>query len=232
MDRVQRLRDINTKTRIQPLRPGTFADGQYYDYQAWSSFRSGYLRRALTEASPALKHLSLKWRVDYTQCPELDENPMSIHIPLQTILPPLDKWENLRHFGLSGILVEVDELISVLASLPKTGWSVELSFLDFTDWENGRRELFEKIRDMLGWRERAVAERPWLTVHENDALPLRYRCLDKAVNDFIYSDGRNPYERTPEGLDPAQRAEQYPDLAIQRYPFRDGPDGSPMETLE
>lgn len=45
---------------------------------------------------------------------------MSIHIPLQTILPPLDKWENLHHFGLSGILVEVDKLISVLASLPKT----------------------------------------------------------------------------------------------------------------
>ena len=53
------------------------------------------------------------------------------------------------------------------------------------------------------------------------------------MNDFIYSDGRNPYyERIPECLDPAQRAEQYPALAIQRYPFRDGPDGLPMETLE
>ena len=58
---------------------------------------------------------------------------MSIHIPLQTVLPPPDKWQNLRHFGLSGILVEVDEPISVLASLPKTVRSVELSMLEFTD---------------------------------------------------------------------------------------------------
>lgn len=75
-------------------------DGQYYDDQAWWSFRSGCLRRALAEASPDLKHLNLKVREDYTQCHELLEDPEQLRIPLRTILPPLYKWKNLRHFGL------------------------------------------------------------------------------------------------------------------------------------
>lgn len=110
----------------------------------------------------------------------------------------------------------------------KTVRSVELSFLQFTDPMNDWCELLEKIRDTLGWCERSVAERPSLIVHDvsDVMLPVRYSCLDKAVNNFIYSDGQNPYERIPQGLASYQLAKEYPDLGIQRYPFRYGPNGS------
>lgn len=49
---------------------------------------------------------------------------------LRTIFP-VEKWQDLRHFGLSNVLVREDDLLSLLALLPTTLPSVELCFITF-----------------------------------------------------------------------------------------------------
>jgi hypothetical protein len=171
------------------------ADGQSSREQSWSSFRSGLLKSALSAASSDLKHFSLQVNVNYEKArhfgwpPDHPFDPEDF-IPLKTILPTVsEKWKKLQHFGLSGLLVRGDELLSVLADLPTSVRSVELSHLEFLDRNpNAYRDLLVNIRDKLGWGERAMDERPVLTVHHrwDDIYNLQYSCYDTAVNDFIY----------------------------------------------
>lgn len=99
------------------------ADFQYCEEMNWLSFRSGYLKRALEHMDDP-HHVSL--RVHMTEDKLYDELPDKdfLWVPLQEIFPPMHKWKNLRHFGLSGIMVDIDELITVFGSLPSTLRSV------------------------------------------------------------------------------------------------------------
>ncbi|KAL1853801.1 hypothetical protein Plec18170_005193 [Paecilomyces lecythidis] len=193
-------------------------DGQYYNDQTWSSFRSGHLRRALRQASD-LKHVSLRTCIDYSQV-EDGSLPQSMQytqhfVPLQTVLP-IEKWQKLRHFGLSGFLVRSDDLISALSALPRTLRSIELSFLSFTGERANWHDLFTDMRSTLDWHERPTGERPLLRVHVPTVGLIRYCCLDKAANEFFYGDGANPFADYGHRLDPL------PGKGIDRdpYPFR------------
>ena len=66
----------------------------------------------------------------------------------------------------------------MLADLPTSVRSVELSYLEFLHQEsNSYHELLVGIRDRLGWTQRVVGERPVLTLHYRwdwrDFLPFR-----------------------------------------------------------
>lgn len=198
------------------------ADGQYRDEQEWSSIRNGYLKRALGEASD-LRHISLRFTISYNQLTDWS-NRESIQyaehfIPLRTIFP-IDKWKNLQHFGLSGFLVRVDDLLSVLAALPKTLRSVELSFLYFTGEKGNYYHLLNAMHDTLDWRDRAVDDRPMVTIHLPESIGHRYLCMDAAVSKFLYDQGPNPFHRQPIFV------------GVERDGFRYQNNNAPMETLE
>lgn len=177
-----------------------FADGHWN--HEWSSFRSGLLKSALSAASSNIVHFSLQVNVEYELARMFEPGTFTLHdrenlVPLCDILPDIkEKWPNLRHFGLSGLLVHQDELLKVLANLPRSVRSVELSHLAFLeDKDYEYEEMLFDIRDKLGWARLAETERPILTVHQDSGNPLNlsYACWDKAVNDFIYRGGRNPF---------------------------------------
>ncbi|EEA19678.1 hypothetical protein PMAA_004570 [Talaromyces marneffei ATCC 18224] len=159
-------------------------------------------------AASDLKHFSLQINVNHEKSRHFNmpaDHPFDPEhfIPLDTILPKIsEKWKKLQHFGLSGFLVRGDDLLSVLADLPASVRSVELSHLDFMDRDpNAYRDLLVNIRDKLGWGQRAEHERPVLTVHHkwNDIYNMHYYCYDKAVNDFVYHGGLDPFRRRTMG---------------------------------
>jgi F-box domain len=197
------------------------ADRQYNSEQGWSSIRSGYLKRALGEASD-LRHVSLRFTISYDQLTDwgsLESVQYAEHfIPLRTIFP-IDTWKNLQHFGLSGFLVRVDDLLSVLAALPNTLRSVELSFLYFTGENGDYYHLLEAMHDTLDWRDRAVDERPVATIHVPETVEHRYLCMDAVVSKFLYGQGPNPFHRQPIFV------------GVQRIGFH-YQNNAPMETLE
>jgi hypothetical protein len=177
------------------------ADGQYYD-DDWSSFRSGYLKQALG-AAPDLLHVSFRIKADYGQIyPYFDEHC----IPLRTIFP-VDRWQKLQHFGLSNLLVRGPDLLSLLATLPTTLRSVELSFLKILGDRGNYRDLLIDMRDTLGWRDRAADERPRIIIHVYQSLVVRsvllqYRCVDDQANLFLYDDAANPFGNKSGGNTP------------------------------
>lgn len=170
--------------------------GQYNEDQEWSSFRSGYLKRALSQTSSDLTHFSLRTQIDYERIQELDVHwTMQFTrywIPLQTFLP-IEKWPKLRHFGLSGFLVRVDNLLSVLKALPRTLRSVELSALKFTGEWDCWYGLFEDMRETLAWHERPIDERPLLKVRVPRPGGYGWSCLDREAAEFFYGQGENPF---------------------------------------
>ncbi|EWG42586.1 hypothetical protein FVEG_04350 [Fusarium verticillioides 7600] len=87
----------------------------------------------------------------------------------------------LRHFGLCGLSVKQDDLISFLGNLPSTLRSVELSFLALVRGHGTHATMLAEVRDKLGWRHRPVNEKG------------RYVCLDKEVHEYIYGDGPMPF---------------------------------------
>jgi hypothetical protein len=198
------------------------ADGQYRDWQEWSSIRSGYLKRALGVSSD-LRHISLRFTIDYGQLRDWGSGGRTKYaghfFPLRTIFP-IDMWKNLQHFGLSGFLVRVDDLISVLAALPSTLRSVELSFLYFTGEKGNYDHLLEAMHETLDWRDRAVDERPVVTIHVPESMGYHYWCMDAAVSKFLYHQGPNPFYRAPHSE------------GVKRIGFLYQNNNAPMEVLE
>ncbi|KAF7547408.1 hypothetical protein G7Z17_g7733 [Cylindrodendrum hubeiense] len=163
---------------------------QHYN---WVSYRSGYLRQALGSAEE-LEHISLHSDVDENVATDSALSDNDIFVPLRTIFP-IDKWPRLQHFGLSRFMVNQDDLISILSALPPTLRSVELSFLKFEDGGdyNG---LICGMRNTLNWRQRAINERPKLSmgIDHYESLPGRAAWVEKNVEAFVYGDGINPFE--------------------------------------
>ncbi|KAL4733765.1 hypothetical protein BDV11DRAFT_199500 [Aspergillus similis] len=163
----------------------------------WPAYRNGYLRRAL-EGAHSLEHVSLSTNVE--------ENPASDNtipgsaggraqlVPLRTIFP-VETWKSLRHFGLSGFLVDKDDIITFLSALPPTLRSVHLGILYFVDNGGSYRELLIDMRDRLDWRTRDPADRPVVSL----AKPTFYYLighavwLDNEVQEFLYGEGENPF---------------------------------------
>lgn len=165
--------------------------------QPWSSFQSGLLKQAL-EKMENPDHVSIRVHLDERWCHRYLQAHGMYWLPLRSIIP-VGKWQEIRHLGISGILVDVDELISVLASQPRTLRSVELSCLIFTEDTNhsrstrtGYAHLLEKMRSTLQWGEREEEERPVVMIHVNSQCDNDIvGCVDYYVNDYLYAEGPN-----------------------------------------
>ncbi|VUC37596.1 unnamed protein product [Clonostachys rosea] len=171
----------------------------------WPSFRSGYLRSALSQAAEGLEHISLgidggksEWYWYDMDNPLMSsEERMRQHVPLAQIFPH-EKWTRLRHFGLSGLWVTTEDLLMLLAALPQTLKSVELSFLWFLGPRSivNYRSLVYGMR-ALEWCTRPAAQQPRVCIgvqhdplHEIEGRRL---WVAKEVNDCIYHGGENPF---------------------------------------
>lgn len=182
------------------------ADGQYYgsddwrreeylqqrEPEGWSSFRSGYLKRAFESVEDPY-HISLRVQAEHRYCRRyLTERDFGPWLPLDSIMP-VGKWKKLRHLGISGLIVDIDDLIHVLAAQPSTLRSVELSFLIFRKLTEGYYDLLEAMRGELRWKERNDIERPRVTIHRQASMVHEYTCYDNAVYDFLYQGAQNPF---------------------------------------
>ena len=59
-------------------------------------------------------------------------------IPLHRMIP-VEQWQDLRHFELSGFVICQSDLTSFLKSFPRSVRSIELSMLEFNeDWRMAR----------------------------------------------------------------------------------------------
>jgi hypothetical protein len=160
--------------------------------QGWPSFRAGHLRRALGEVRD-LQHISLYTDLGPNQEFDVTKDESNV-IPLRTIFP-IDRWQQLRHFGLSGFVVRQDDLISLLAAMPASLQSVELSFLFFYG-DATYRSLLCDMRARLDWRDRPACKRPSVIMGTGSHISQvvgRAAWVKEEVSDFLYSDGRNPF---------------------------------------
>ncbi|KFZ24486.1 hypothetical protein V502_01038 [Pseudogymnoascus sp. VKM F-4520 (FW-2644)] len=159
---------------------------------------SGFLKRALA-GRKGLEYLSFRTNMDV--CPS--SNSDQLYVPLRTIFTPTSH-PRLQHFGLAHLYVRQDDLLALLASLPKTLQSVELSTIQCMPGEGSYRTLLWGIRDTLGWKERD--QRPTLTVSTvlSNPFPGRAIWVEDELYSFLYQDGSNPF-----GDDPAMRNPDY-----------------------
>ncbi|EGX87826.1 hypothetical protein CCM_09448 [Cordyceps militaris CM01] len=118
------------------------------------------------------------------------------HCPLARILP-VSRWRRLRHFGLYRVPVQTEDVLAVLAALPESVRSVELSFLLFVEGEGASyRRLLEEMKARLRWGARRVEDRPQVRIGlpvRGDEQPGRGLWLEKEVSAFLYGHGRNPF---------------------------------------
>jgi hypothetical protein len=171
-------------------------------YGQADAFRSGLLKHALAGAAggQGLEYLSLRTNID-TYEPGGDH--CDWYVPLGMIFAP-PSYSRLQHFGLSRFYVTQDDLLALLASLPKTLRSVELSEIRFMDdSKHNYRTLLCAIRDTLGWKERNP--RPTLVISVDLATPNPGRAiwLEHELYNFLYKNGRNPFKNE---TDPRARA--------------------------
>jgi hypothetical protein len=168
------------------------------EHEDWVSYKSGLLHDALAEAKD-LRHICIRTTTDIAEGGpgQLDPDDLEeMDLSLSTIFP-IDQWPRLEHFGLSRFIVEMDDLMAVLAALPASLRSVELSHLAFTRMEDGYEDLLLNIRDTLDWRSRPAQERPKVHIVAS-ANPLdqqdEFVEVDEAAYSFLYEDGENPFE--------------------------------------
>lgn len=118
------------------------------------------------------------------------------HCPLTKMLP-LRRWRNLRHFGLSRVPVQIDDLLATLAALSGSLRSVELSFLHFTDSKRGGyRKLLVEIKDRLGWQNLSPPYRPKVLIgvpQLSEHQLGRGVWFSSAVSGFLYGNEPNPF---------------------------------------
>ncbi|KAL4886047.1 hypothetical protein BJY04DRAFT_213586 [Aspergillus karnatakaensis] len=172
------------------------------EHTGWRCFHSKLLFRALANALD-LEHMSLTTNV--ASDPASDSTEKSLGgsrnqwVPLRTIFP-VDSWHRLRHFGLSGFLVDKDDIIEFLSALPALR-SLLLAHLWFVDQGGCFRELLDDMRDKLDWRARDPVERPTISI----SVPTDYDQLghevwiEEAVCEFMYGDGQNPFFYSGDG---------------------------------
>lgn len=164
----------------------------------WSSFRGGHICRVLGEAA-GLRHVHMgtiadKWNnIRYSR---MYEKKLDYHVPLGRIFP-VEKWPHLQHFGLSRFVVAQANLLSFLATLPKTLKTVELSFLQFVGEGDSYHSLLDDMRDTLGWQDRPAEQQPRVSI--GVPMPIgdkegRGVWLDDEANDVIYRGAKSPFK--------------------------------------
>ncbi|KAM0490722.1 hypothetical protein ACHAP8_011267 [Fusarium lateritium] len=164
------------------------------DAEDWNFLKKGKIRSALAKACDLEV---VTFQTDYPLDQHCWDSPEVDTVSLFDIFP-IHEWSirktSLRHFGLSGMQVTQEELISVLEKLSPTLQSIELSFLSIIKGTGGHAGILTDMRNKLGWRHRPVDQRirVRMLVRINQVTG-RYICLDKEVNDYLYSDGPPPF---------------------------------------
>ncbi|CZR39231.1 uncharacterized protein FPRO_05577 [Fusarium proliferatum ET1] len=157
----------------------------------WSIYTNGRISSLLAKATD-LEEVVFQTNYDWGSwfC------DMEDYVSLFDIFPvDLFSAGKLRHFGLSGMQVLEDDLISFLGKLPSTLRSVNLSFLSLVEGHGNHATMLADIRDKLGWRHRPTSQR--IKVSISMLLNIfdhgRYVCLDREVQEYIYGDGPTPF---------------------------------------
>ncbi|KAG9255766.1 uncharacterized protein F5Z01DRAFT_652072 [Emericellopsis atlantica] len=168
--------------------------GDAEDGENWTASTHDNLRHALGCA--ALEHFRLSTNASRARSGIRQQ--LDSFIPLRQLLP-IEAWPRLRHFGIAGIVVDTNELVDVLASLPTTLRTVELSFLLFKEGGGGSyKELLEKIRDKLPWADWEI--RPTLIL-KTHYLPNPYHgkttWYSKEATRFIYGEQEHLFGQKP-----------------------------------
>ncbi|KAH8658416.1 hypothetical protein BX600DRAFT_469088 [Xylariales sp. PMI_506] len=159
---------------------------------AWGALGNGRLYDMLAKAIE-LESIHFRTEIDFDQfqMPDVD-------FPRIRSLLPVHRWPKLQHFKLTKLLVEHNELISILASLPTSIRSIELSHLRFMDegGNQGYEELARRLREDLDWRARPSSQRPKIIMHVdvNGGRHFRYQCMDTEINEYVYGEGHNPFQ--------------------------------------
>ncbi|KAI1043815.1 hypothetical protein LB505_010705 [Fusarium chuoi] len=166
--------------------------GKYYDI-----YDNGYLYDALYGATD-MRHFN--FHTDFVT----NRRSWTIDLHKYTSLFdvfPIDRWQQLTHFGLSNVLVEQTDLIAFLSKLPPTLKTIELSFLTFMEDDGHYISLMEDIRDKLDWKRRPLEGRIKILVKIFCYLSYygRYICVDKEVEEFVYNDGPQPFQLRQRG---------------------------------
>lgn len=173
--------------------------GDTEDGENWTASTHNNLRHALGCAE--LEHFSLRTNANKDGFGQGEQR--NSFIPMRRLLP-IEAWPRLRHFGISGIVVDTDDTIEVLASLPQTLRTVELSFLLFKkDGGGSYKELLEKIRDKLPWADWKI--RPTLILKMSFMSyfsPGKTTWYSKEATRFIYGEQEHLFgQRENWGLD-------------------------------
>ncbi|KAM0522940.1 hypothetical protein ACHAPE_001429 [Trichoderma viride] len=162
--------------------------------RGWPCLRNSMLKRALSAVKDP-HSFSLRTVTDFVegQRPLTEED----FIPPPLTFIPVDKWQNLNHFGLSRALVRQEDVLSLLKALPKTLRSVELSFLHFRPRNVGYQSLVDGMRNTLGWGDRIKEERPKVIIRftfANRRPPHPYYDVNEAVTKYIHGErDQNPF---------------------------------------
>ncbi|EWY82850.1 hypothetical protein FOYG_14938 [Fusarium oxysporum NRRL 32931] len=141
----------------------------------WVSYKSGFLRDALAQAK-AIQHVRLRATTEIEDAfpQRLDPEDLEEYLfPLRTIFP-IGDWCQLRYFGMSNMLVDIDDLIGLLADLPPSLRCVELSHLAYGSVDQGCDDLLRAMRDTLDWQIKDILQETGTASHLDKATAARY----------------------------------------------------------
>ncbi|KLO79488.1 uncharacterized protein LW93_12675 [Fusarium fujikuroi] len=169
----------------------------FYLAEEYEIYDKGYLHDALCGATD-MRHFS--FHTDFAT----NRHSLTIDMYKYTSLFdvfPIDRWQQLTHFGLSNVLVAKSDLITFLSKLPPTVQTVELSFLTFMEGDGHYISLMEDIRDKLDWKHRPLEGRIKILAKIFCYLSYcgRYICVDKEVEEFVNNDGPQPFQLRQRG---------------------------------
>ncbi|WXC50668.1 hypothetical protein QX201_010349 [Fusarium graminearum] len=165
----------------------------------WHSLKTGLLRDAFAQAKD-LEYLCLRTTTDISdvvpQCliPGIEGHA----VPLRGIFLP-ESWSRLQHFVITNLLVELDDFMSLLASLSPSLRSVKIIDMAFESQEHGYDDLLRAIRDDLDWRLRPVGKRPKVQIaakrlDDDEIEEGRYIIFGQPISSYLYGTGKNPFE--------------------------------------
>ncbi|GKU07242.1 hypothetical protein FLAG1_10008 [Fusarium langsethiae] len=165
----------------------------------WLSFQNGLLHDALAQAKD-LEYLSLRSDIEIfegTWEGSVEEERGEKVLPLRSIFRP-DCWPRLQHFGITNMIVDLDDFISLLTSMPPSLRSVEINDVTFESPEHGYDDLLCAMRHTLDWRLRPIEERPKVQMRLTIGGALqelgRFVQLDQTISSYLYGTGDNPFE--------------------------------------
>ncbi|KAJ4243865.1 hypothetical protein NW762_014746 [Fusarium torreyae] len=162
-----------------------------FDAEDWDIYKNGRISNLLAKATD-LEEVVLQ--TDYGMnswcCPMRDFVSLFDIFPIENL-----STGKLKHFGLSGMQVTQENLISFLGKLPSTLETINLSFLSMVKDHGNHATLLADLRDKIGWRHRLASQRIKVSISMilNQSNKGRYVCLDKEVQEYIYGDGPPPF---------------------------------------